>query len=165
MQHGTVSGAERMSQGVIAWPQVRRIPKVKNRAKKEKNFEKNRRLRRAMGPHLPPAWVSSRALAPHQRCVCPEKYTDDCVLHSPCHGFSGLPQHNAPPPPAPSRGRVAPSRPRMPPAPLALSAWRPRTFSTQGPYLSCSVRLVAPPCARSVPNLRSFTAIRPLPSF
>ena len=26
MQHGTVSSADRLSQGVIAWPQVRRIP-------------------------------------------------------------------------------------------------------------------------------------------
>ena len=87
MQHGTVSSAERMSQGVIAWPQVRRIPlkQVKNRAKKEKST-KNRRLRRAGGPHLPPAWVPPRALAsPQRRCegrpplphhfVCVEKFT------------------------------------------------------------------------------------------
>ena len=36
MHHGTVSCADRLSQGVIAWPQVRRIPmkQVQNRAKK-----------------------------------------------------------------------------------------------------------------------------------
>ena len=39
MQHGTVSSAERMSQGVIAWPQVRRIP-MKTSKKSQKNPEK-----------------------------------------------------------------------------------------------------------------------------
>ena len=66
-QHGTVSSADRLSQGVIVsmWPQVRRIP-MKTSEKSRKKAQKNRRLRRAIGPHLPPAWIPSRAPAPPQ---------------------------------------------------------------------------------------------------
>ena len=53
MQQGTVSSAERLSQGVIAWPQNAEFPQVKNRAKKEKNI-KNRRPRRPWDPIFPP---------------------------------------------------------------------------------------------------------------
>ena len=57
-----------MSQGVIAWPQVRRIPmETSKKTRKRKKCQKNRRLRRAGGPHLPPAWVPPRALASPQR--------------------------------------------------------------------------------------------------
>jgi len=55
VQQGTVSSADRLSQGVIAWrraswPQMREIPsknKCKKSTKKEKKTRKNRRLRRA----------------------------------------------------------------------------------------------------------------------
>ena len=68
MQQGTVSSADRLSQGVIAWPQVRRIPlKTSKKSRKKEKSRKSRRLRRAVGPHLPPAWVPSRAPAPPQR--------------------------------------------------------------------------------------------------
>ena len=42
-------------QGVIAWPQVRRIPlKTSKKWHNKEKIPKNRRLRRAMRPHLPP---------------------------------------------------------------------------------------------------------------
>ena len=53
--HG-VSSADRLSQGVIAWPQVRRIPMKTSKKSPKKSKNRSARLRRAMGPHLPPAW-------------------------------------------------------------------------------------------------------------
>ena len=41
MHHGTVSCADRLSQGVIAWPQVRRIPmKTSKKSRKKKKLQK-----------------------------------------------------------------------------------------------------------------------------
>ena len=67
MQHGTFSSADRLSQGVIAWPQVRRIPMKTSKNPQKRTISENRRLRRAIRPHPPPAWTPSGAPAPAQR--------------------------------------------------------------------------------------------------
>ena len=55
MQHGTVSSADRLSQGVIAWPQVRRIPmKTSKKTTKKKNNPKKSAPAAGHGTPSPP---------------------------------------------------------------------------------------------------------------
>ena len=98
MHHGTVSCADRLSQGVIAWPQVRRIPmKTSKKSRKKKKTPKNRRLRRAMDPISPP---HGHPLGPPRR---------PRVL--PLSRRSPLPRSATPPPPAaPLFSRTSASR-------------------------------------------------------
>ena len=55
MHHGTVSSADRLSQGVIAWPQVRRIPmKTSKKTPKKKNNPKKSAPAAGHGTPSPP---------------------------------------------------------------------------------------------------------------
>ena len=55
MHHGTVSCADRLSQGVIAWPQVRRIPmKTSKKPPKKKNNPKKSAPAAGHGTPSPP---------------------------------------------------------------------------------------------------------------
>ena len=55
MHHGTVSSADRLSQGVIAWPQVRRIPmKTSKKWPKKKNIPKKSAPAAGHGTPSPP---------------------------------------------------------------------------------------------------------------
>ena len=88
MHHGTVSSADRLSQGVIAWPQVRRIQQVKNRAKK-KNAKKSApaagrgtpsppRMDTLWGPRAGPERAQLAAARHHLRVI---EAAHACYLH------------------------------------------------------------------------------------